>query len=312
MAVHTPVLVDIIIQYLLPEGEGLMIDATLGEGGHSLVFLTRFPALRVIGVDADSEILEIARNRLAAFGDRIGFYSGWSQDFFSAYPKALERPDSILIDLGISLYHYEASRRGFSFRKDEYLDMRIDPSRGISAAELLRGISERDLADLIYRNGEERYSRRIARAIVDARASGAINSSTALAGIIEKSVPGAYRHGPIHPATKTFLAIRAAVNQELSQLDNLLEGALRALKIGGRMGVISFHSLEDRVVKNFMRTRASPGSSEKPIRNGNDAPLLRILTRKPVTPREEEIRSNPPARSAKFRALEKIAEEVKP
>jgi 16S rRNA (cytosine1402-N4)-methyltransferase len=308
-ALHTPVLLDAVMQYLAPyNGEGLMVDATLGEGGHAYAFLNRFPGLRLIGIDADRDIQARARERLREFEDRAQWRVGWSQDFFSAYPQDAERPDRILIDLGISLYHYEQSGRGFSFRKDEYLDMRIDTCRGTSVAELLARISERELADMLYQNGEERYSRRIARGIVRARSRGAIGSSAGLAAVVELSVPPKYRHGPTHPATRTFQALRIAVNGELIQLRALLENALGVLKAGGRMGVISFHSLEDRIVKNFFREqcRGFSALSGEPIGKDGPVPVMRLVNRKPVTPSAAEARNNPPSRSAKLRVAEKV------
>jgi 16S rRNA (cytosine1402-N4)-methyltransferase len=289
-----------------------MVDATLGEGGHSRLFLSRFPDLRVIGIDADREIQERAREGLGEFGDRIRFYTAWSQEFFARYPPDLERPDSILIDLGVSLYHYERGGRGFSFRKDEVLDMRIDRDRGQGAAELLARISEGDLADLLYANAEERFSRRIARAITEARRRGALTGSAALAGIVEQAVPPAYRHGPVHPATRTFQALRIAVNGELSRLEELLEAALGVLKPRGRMGVISFHSLEDRVVKNFFRERGRDCTcppNEPICSRYGERRRVNLLTRKPVAPGEDEVRNNPPSRSAKLRVVEKTCDE---
>jgi 16S rRNA (cytosine1402-N4)-methyltransferase len=311
-AVHTPVLLEEVLGCLAPRRPGeLMVDATLGEGGHSLAFLSRFPDLRVIGVDADREIQEAARERLKEFGDRVHFYTGWSQEFFAGFPRDMKRPDTILIDLGVSLYHYEKGGRGFSFRKDEYLDMRIDRSRGLGAAELLARLSERELADLLYVNAEERFSRRIARAIVEARKQGALTGSAALAGLVERAAPPFYRRGPVHPATKTFQALRIAVNGELSRLGELLEAALRVLEPGGRMGVISFHSLEDRVVKNFFREKNKDCTCppEAPICRCGGQRVVNLLTRKPVSPTEDEMRNNPPSRSAKLRAAEKILDE---
>jgi 16S rRNA (cytosine1402-N4)-methyltransferase len=312
-AVHTPVLLEETVKYLAPRKTGeLMIDATIGEGGHSYAFLSQFPELKLIGIDADPEILKSARSRLERFGERIQFYSGWSHDFFTEYPGEFKRPDTILMDLGISLYHYEKSSRGFSFRYDEKLDMRIDTSSGFSAAELIARLSEKELADLIYTNGEERYSRRIARAIAEARGHGPIASSAVLAEIVESSVPQAYRNGAIHPATRTFQALRIAVNGELSRLADLLEAAFRILETGGRLGVISFHSLEDRIVKNFFRekNRDCICPPEAPICKCGGQRELSILTRKGIKAGEEEIRKNPPSRSARFRAVEKILDEV--
>jgi len=311
--IHTPVLLEETLKYLAPrKARELMVDATLGEGGHSFAFLNHFPELRLIGIDADPEILKTARQRLGNFGERVQFYSGWSQDFFAEYPGVYPRPDTILMDLGISLFHYEKSGRGFSFRYDEPLDMRIDQSSGISAAELIARLSEKDLADLLYANAEERFSRRIARAIGEAKATGAIASAVVLAEIVERAVPAAYRHGPIHPATRTFQALRIAVNGELSRLKDILDAALRILEPGGRLGVISFHSLEDRIVKNFFRekNRDCICPPEEPICKCGGQRAVEILTKKGVKSGEEELRRNPPSRSARFRAVKKILDEA--
>jgi 16S rRNA (cytosine1402-N4)-methyltransferase len=310
--VHTPVLLEECVQYLAPRSDGeLMVDATLGEGGHSFAFLTRFPTLKIIGVDADPAIQAVARERLALFGDRIHFYNGWSHDFFADLPADIKRPDTVLIDLGISLFHYEKSGRGFSFRKDEPLDMRIDPSSPRSAADLVATLSEKNLADLIFNFAEERLSRRIAHAIVAARARGRIETTASLAAIIDSAVPAAYRRGPIHPATRTFQALRIAVNGELDRLLELLEAALRALDGGGRLGVITFHSLEDRIVKNFFREKNKDCTCpvEAPRCTCKGRRSVTILTRKAIGPSEDEARRNPPSRSAKFRAVEKVLDE---
>ena len=310
--VHTPVLLRETLSYLAPRSDGeLMVDATLGEGGHSYAFLSKFPTLKIIGVDADSSILAIARGRLAEFGDRIHFYGGWSHDFFADLPVGIKRPDTILIDLGISVFHYEKSGRGFSFRKDEPLDMRIDESRGQSAAYLVAMLPEKDFAELLYMNAEERYSRRIARAVVQARSRSRIGTASALASIVESAVPAVYRRGPVHPATKTFQALRIAVNGELSRLPDLLEAALGVLEPGGLMGVISFHSLEDRIVKNFFREKNKNCTCppEAPICTCGGRRTVDLVTRKVVAPSEEEIRSNPPSRSAKLRVARKLLDE---
>jgi 16S rRNA (cytosine1402-N4)-methyltransferase len=288
-----------------------MVDATLGEGGHSYAFLSRFPGLTVIGVDADRAIQDRAKERLKEFGDRVRFYTGWAQSFFAEYPAGLKRPDTVLADLGISLFHYERSGRGFSFRKDEALDMRLDTSEGLSAADLLARLPEKELADLLFNNAGERYSRRIARAVVDQRRHGALKSSAALAGVIERAVPASYRRGPIHPATRSFQALRIAVNGDLSRLPDLLEGALRILEPGGRLGVISFHSAEDRVVKNFFRekNRNCTCPPEAPICKCEGRRAVNILTRKGIVPGDAEIRENPPSRSARLRVAEKVLDE---
>ena len=312
-AVHTPVLLEETIKYLAPRKPlELMVDATVGEGGHLFAFLSQFAQLKAIAIDADPEILKTAKERLGPFGQRVQFYSGWSHDFFAEYPGKFKRPDNILMDLGVSLFHYEKSGRGFSFRYDEALDMRIDPSSGFSAASLIEKLSEKELADLLYANSGEKYSRRIARAICEAKKSSAVTSSAVLAEIVESSVPPAYRHGPIHPATRTFQALRIAVNGELSRLTDLLESAFRILEPGGRLGVISFHSLEDRIVKNFFRekNRDCICPPDAPICKCGGQRELTILTRKGIKAGEEEIRKNPPSRSARFRAEEKILDEA--
>jgi 16S rRNA (cytosine1402-N4)-methyltransferase len=209
------------------------------------------------------------------------------------------------------MFHYERSGRGFSFRKGEPLDMRIDTGTGIPASELIARLGERELADLLYNNAGERSSRRIARAIVEARSQGAVRDSAALAEIVARAVPGAYRRGRTHPATATFQALRIAVNGELTRLRELLEAALAVLRDGGRMGVISFHSLEDREVKNFFRekNRECTCPPEAPICKCGGRRIVNILTRKAVGPGEEECRSNPPSRSAKLRVVEKVLSE---
>ncbi|MDR2484334.1 MAG: 16S rRNA (cytosine(1402)-N(4))-methyltransferase RsmH [Treponema sp.] len=309
--VHTPVLLEEVIRFLGPRRQGeLMIDATLGEGGHSHAFLSRFPDLQVIGIDADRDIQDVAKERLREFGSRIVFYTGWSQDFFASPPVDNRRPDTILIDLGVSLYHYRKGNRGFSFMRDEALDMRIDRTGGVSAADLIAGLSERELADLLYINGEERYSRRIARSIKEAKTQGKITGSGGLAELVVRAVPVAYRYGPVHPATKTFQALRIAVNRELEGLPALLEAALEALKPGGRMGVISFHSLEDRIVKNFFRERGK-NTLEEPIHKKGGRGIINLLSRKGISPGMDEIRNNPSSRSARLRVVEKNVHEYR-
>jgi 16S rRNA (cytosine1402-N4)-methyltransferase len=313
-AVHVPVLLEETLQYLAPRSEGeFMVDATLGEGGHSYAFLSRFPTLRIAGIDADKNIQDKARERLGEFEDRIRFYNCWSQDFFASLPEGINRPDTILIDLGVSMYHYEESGRGFSFKKDELLDMRIDPSGGDTAADLIARLPEKDLADLIYNNAGERYSRRIARAIVENRSRGTITGSAVLAEIVARAVPAEYRRRRSHPATKTFQALRIAVNGEITRLPALLESALGVLKAGGRMGVISFHSLEDRGVKNFFRDKNKEYTcpQETPIK-GKGRRVVNLLTRKALAPGLDEVQKNPPSRSAKLRVVEKLLDEEQP
>ncbi len=311
--VHTPVLLNECLEWLSPVGESyenhaLMIDSTLGEGGHTFNFLSKYKNLEIIGLDADSVIQQRAKMRLEEFGERVHFYNGWFNDFYANYPDEYNKPDLILFDLGISVFHYEKSSRGFSFRYDEKLDMRLNPATEKSAADLVNELSEEKLADLIYLYGEEKLSRRIAKAIVDARSGGKIESSKALAQIIWDAVPANYRYGQIHPATRTFQALRIAVNGELKRLPDALHNAFNNLKTGGKMGVITFHSLEDRIVKNYFRNlgKQCVCPPEVAVCRCGGTPCAEILTRKPVAPSEEEIKNNSPSRSAKLRVIRKI------
>ena len=311
--VHKPVLLKECLHYLSPIGEpyenrAVMIDSTLGEGGHTYNFLLKYPNLSVIGLDADKYIQAKAKERLSVFGDRIHFFNGWFNDFYDNYPDEYEKPDLILFDLGISVYHYEKSSRGFSFRYDEQLDMRLNENSEKSAADLVNDLPEDKLADLIYLYGEEKLSRKIAAAIVKARAGGRIESSKALAQIIWDAVPANYRYGQIHPATRTFQALRIAVNSELKRLPGALHAAFNDLKVGGKMGVITFHSLEDRIVKNYFRNlgKKCVCPPEVAICRCGGKECAEILTRKPVCPSEEEIKDNSPSRSAKLRVVRKL------
>jgi len=310
--VHRSVLKEEVLEFLVPPvSGGLLIDCTLGEGGHSEAFLKRYPDLKVVGLDADSRIMEVAKERLAVFGDRVRFFNTWFNLFFREYPLGGERPDLILFDLGISVFHYEKSGRGFSFRKDEILDMRLEPGLEITAMDIVNSYPQEELADLIYKYGEEKYSRRIARAIVRARSKGAVETSGQLAEIIWDSVPPDYRHGRIHPGTRTFQALRIAVNGELARLESVLGNALNLLKAGGRMGVISFHSLEDRIVKRFFqeKNKSCTCPDEWPICKCGGRRIVNILTKKPVRPGDEEVGENSPSRSARLRVIEKIEDE---
>lgn len=311
--VHTPVLLRECLDFLSPVGEpyeknAFMIDSTLGEGGHTNAFLSKYPELKICGVDADSVIQQRAKERLSCFGDRIRFFNGWFNDFYSSYPAEMPKPDLILFDLGISVFHYEKSNRGFSFRYDETLDMRLNENGTVSAFDIVNSYSEKDLADLIFLYGEEKLSRRIASAIVEARSVSEISSSKSLAEIIYNCVPEKYRHGAIHPATRTFQALRIAANDELGHLPKALFDAFNCLNVGGKMGVITFHSLEDRIVKNFFRNLGKecvcpPEFAE--CRCGGKQ-CAEILTKKPVCPGEEEIKVNSPSRSAKLRVVRKL------
>lgn len=287
--VHTPVMAAEVLRELVPSRENaLMVDCTTGEGGHSKLFLEKYPSLKIIGLDCDSSIQEKAKHRLAPFGDRFEARHIWFDEFWKNYSGP--EVDLVLFDLGISVYHYEESQRGFSIRKSEELDMRLDSSAGLTASDVVNTYPEQRLADVIFRYGEERYSRRIASAICSERKKQRIETTDVLADIVYRAVPQEYRHLRFHPATKTFQAIRIEVNGELDRIEKALEGAMRALRPGGRMAVITFHSLEDRPVKWFFR---------------NHTDMLEIITRKPLVPTEQECRDNPPSRSAKLRVVKR-------
>ncbi len=310
--VHFPVLRDEVVLHLKPRGRReLMIDSTVGEGGHAEIFLRRYSSLRLVGLDADPVILGVARQHLSAYGERVRFYNTWFNLFFKDYPTELDRPDTILFDLGISNFHFELSGRGFSFRKDEPLDMRLGEELETSAADIVNDYPESALAGIIFEYGEERLSRSIARAIVNARERGRIETTRELAEIIARAVPPSYRNARIHPATRSFQAIRIAVNGELMRLEAGLSSALRVLKVDGRIGVISFHSLEDRIVKRFFRdkNKSCTCPPEQPICNCGGRRILEIVTKKPIIPGEKERSVNPPSRSAKLRVAVKLAEE---
>ena len=311
--VHTPVLLNECLSYLSPVGEpfessAYMIDSTLGEGGHSFNFLSKYPTLKIKGLDADSVIQTRAKERLSPFGERMSFYNGWFNDFYRNFPSDAERPNLILFDLGISVFHYERSGRGFSFRHDEVLDMRLNSETTESAADVVNTMEEQKLANMIYLYSDEKYSRRIASEICRVRQTSRIESTKQLADIIFNAVPAKYRHGIIHPATRTFQALRIQVNSELSRLPEAIHDAFNVLAPMGKLGVITFHSLEDRIVKNYFRNlgKQCVCPPEVPVCNCGGIPCAEVLTRKPVEPTEEEVRTNSPSRSAKLRVVRKL------
>jgi len=291
--IHATVMPDEVLRQLAPpKPDALIVDGTLGEGGHSSLFLKTFPECRVIGIDVDQSIGERARDRLAPWSSRFRYIRGWTDEVLKNWDD--RDPDIILMDLGISAYHLRDSKRGFSFRLEEPLDMRFDADGSINASNLVNSLEEDKLAELILQFGEERFSRRIARGIVRERLKTKIRDSRQLAAVVVKTIPLRFRHRRIHAATRTFQAIRIAVNSELDRLDRLLRFAPSLLAQDGRLGIISFHSLEDRLVKNAYRALNSRSSGE-----------YRIVTRKPMRPQDEEIRMNPSSKGAKFRVLEK-------
>ncbi|HSV56079.1 MAG TPA: 16S rRNA (cytosine(1402)-N(4))-methyltransferase RsmH [Magnetospirillaceae bacterium] len=311
-AVHAPVLLKEVLQLLVPpRPDGLLVDSTLGEGGHSEAFLGRYPLLRCLGVDADEEIQKRARERLAPYGGRIRFVCSYYDQFFAGFRKEVEegnqeRPGLILFDLGVSMFHFRESGRGFSLQGDEPLDMRLDRSTGRTASDLVNRLDRRALESIFRNYGEEPFSGRIARVIVEERGGRPFETSARLAETIRLAVPSKFRGGRIHPATRCFQALRIAVNDELGRIERALLDAAVSLEIGGLLGVISFHSLEDRIVKNLFRSlaRATEGDLKAvpgaPIPR-NSGPILRLMTRKPVVPGPEETEANRASRSAKLR-----------
>ena len=272
------------------------------------MLLERLPGIRIIGLDADTTIMKVAKRRLAVFGERIQYYAMWFNAFFKSYPADLEAPEGILFDLGISSFHYEQSGKGFSFARDEDLDMRLEPGLETSAKDIINEYPEQELADLFFTYGEERFSRQIARKIAASRRLKPYETTTELVQTISDSVPASYRHGRIHPSTRVFQALRIAVNGELARLESGLKSALDVLKPGGRLGVISFHSLEDRIVKRFFRekNRACVCPPEQPRCTCSGKPAVSIVTKKALFPSDREIGENRASRSARLRVAEKM------
>jgi 16S rRNA (cytosine1402-N4)-methyltransferase len=284
-----------VLEFLQPARGGVFVDCTLGLGGHTRAILEA-GASRVIALDRDRDALAIAREQLAAFSERVDFvHADYRQLEAVLDARGVQHVDGTLADLGVSSLQFDAPGRGFSFQRDEPLDMRMDRSTGETAADFVARAGEEELADVIYEFGEERFSRRIARAVVEARGVEPVVTTGRLAAIVRRAIP---RRGysRIDPATRTFQALRIRVNQELEGLDRFLHAAVGRLRAAARLVVLTFHSLEDRIVKHTLRAIAQAG-----------APGIRLLTKKPLTPRAEETRANPRARSAKLRAAERLA-----
>ncbi len=290
---HEPVMVAEVLEHLEPSRGGVFIDCTVGLGGHARAMLAA-GASRLIGVDRDPAALERARAALSEFGDRVelvhGDYRGIDEMLDA---RGITGVDGVLADLGVSSMQLDAPGRGFSFRRDEPLDMRMDTTAGPTAAEAIRDADERMLADVIYEFGEERHARRIARSLVEHRTRAPIETTGQLADIVRRAIP---RKGymRIDPATRTFQAIRIWVNRELEGLDAFLLHVARRLSPGGRLAVITFHSLEDRIVKHTLRSLQAAGEIG-----------LTVRTKRPLVPTEAEVERNPRARSAKLRAAER-------
>ena len=301
---HQPVLYKEIIHALQPRRGGRYVDGTLGAGGHARGILeASVPDGQLLGLDVDPQALALARKILAPYEQRIHLVQA-SYVSLSAQLAILgwDKVDSIVLDLGASSMQFDTPERGFSFAQEAPLDMRFGPTMLKTAADLVNELSERELADLLYQYGEERDSRRIARAIVKARP---LHTTRELVAIIEAVSPR--RGDRIHPATRTFQALRIAVNEELASIEEVLPQAVTNLKSGGRLAVISFHSLEDRIVKEFFREQSKDlvNPPYEQIYKEERKAMLKEVNRKPITPSDEEIKNNPRARSAKLRIVEK-------
>jgi len=296
---HVPVLVEEVVQFLRPHAGGVYVDGTLGEGGHAEALLqVSAPTGRLIGIDRDAEVLEVARQRLAPFGSRVHMAHGHAAELRGILDALqVSLVDGILLDLGVSSYQLETAERGFSFTREGPLDMRMDRTTEQTAARLVNTLDESELINLIQRNGEERWARRIARAIIRARRRAPLRTTQELAALVTRVIPPGVRPARIHPATRTFQAIRIAVNEELSALERSLMGAVASLNRGARLCVIAYHSLEDRIVKRTFQALATS-------QHGTGL-QVRLLTRKPATSSLAERRFNPRARSAKLRVLER-------
>ena len=304
---HVSVLAKEVLQYLSPQKNDVIVDATLGLGGHSSLIIEEIGKKgRLIVFDQDKENLEKAKENLTNFLDQITFFHTNFENLAQKLDEInVKEVDGALFDLGVASTHFDQAERGFSFSKEGYLDMRMDRSNGITVEEIINSFIESNIADIIYEYGEERKSRVIAKAIVEARQLTPIKTTTQLADIIEKVIRGKSR---IHPATKTFQALRIYVNRELEVLEKGLSQAFDRLNKGGRLVVISFHSLEDRIVKKMFKKWAAKCVCGPDVWKCECGKVVEaeILTKRPIVPGRDEMNSNPRARSAKMRALKKI------
>jgi 16S rRNA (cytosine1402-N4)-methyltransferase len=307
---HQPVMPEEVVQYLKCKPGGVYVDGTVGGGGHAREILKKSgPDGTLIGIDRDDDALAESEQELKSFGGRAVLVKGNFADLAGILSRlGIEKVSGILLDLGLSSHQVDTAERGFSFMSDAPLDMRMDQSRGLAAYDLVNTLSENELKRIIREYGEDVRAGRIARAVVKKRESSPIGSTRELAGIILGALPPSQRRMRIHPATKTFQALRIAVNDELSSLHRVIQEGVGCLKEGGRFVILSFHSLEDRIVKNQFRSweKGCLCPPDFPRCACGRKPQLKILTRKPVLPGPEETTANPRARSARLRAAERI------
>lgn len=307
---HIPVLLNETLEFLAPERGGIFVDGTLGGGGHAEAVLTRLPQTgRLIGIDRDWEAVHAAGDRLSSFGDRFTALHG---NFFEMKTLlsgiGVSEVNGILLDLGVSSHQLDTQERGFSYKTDAPLDMRMDQGARLSAKDIVNTYAESELARIFFAYGEERFSRRIAEKICRAREQYPIETTLQLAQIVREAIPGKYRNEPQHPARRTFQALRIEVNSELAGLDQAVEQACDLLQKGGRLCIITFHSLEDRIVKQAFRRFENPCTCppSAPICICGKTPKAKILTKKPLTASAEEEAQNSRSTSAKLRCIEKI------
>ncbi|WP_026842929.1 16S rRNA (cytosine(1402)-N(4))-methyltransferase RsmH [Citrifermentans bremense] len=307
---HISVLPDEVLQALSPKSGGVYVDGTLGGAGHAGLILTASaPDGQLIGFDRDEEAIAVARERLSVFGGRVRIFHRNFAGIAQALAEiGVDGIDGFVLDLGVSSHQLDRDERGFSFMHDAPLDMRMDRSSGQSAADLVNTLPEAELYRIISEYGEERWAKRVASFIVKARDGRPIETTLELVDVIKGAIPKAKWEERLHPATRTFQALRIAVNEELKSLEEGLEGLLSLLKPGGRGAVISFHSLEDRIVKEGFRAAAAGCTCPKelPICICGRVPRFKLVTRKPITAGEAEVAANPRSRSAKLRVVEKI------
>lgn len=321
--IHVPVLLKEVLRELKAEEPGFYLDCTVGVGGHAEAILKQNPDNRVIGIDRDEEALQLAKERLTPFGERVQLYHGNYREVEEILESAravflrsggeemVSNPaylKGVLFDLGVSSLQLDRAERGFSFQKDAFLDMRMDQTQTLTAFDVVNRASQEELEEIFSKWGEERWARSISRKIVEERKAGEIRTTGQLAQIVQAAIPKRFQSRGIHPATKVFQALRIKVNQELDFLKESLERVVSFLKTGGRLCVISFHSLEDRIVKETFLNLAKGCQCPPwfPTCVCGRKPVIRLVHKRPITPSEEEKKENPRSRSAKLRVAEKI------
>lgn len=303
---HVPVLLDETIELLNIKPDGIYVDGTAGGGGHSSAILKRLDTGKLISIDRDPDAIEVCRERLSSYPQSVvvrGVYSDMTDILCGL---GIEKVDGVLLDIGVSSHQLDTAQRGFSYKEEAPLDMRMS-QESVSAADIIEKYTWQELAEIFSKYGEEKFSARIARRICDERKTNPIRTTTQLADIISQAVPAAARRNG-NPARKVFQAIRIEVNKELSELENGIKSAFEMLSVGGRLAVITFHSLEDRIVKKQMHewTRGCVCPPECPICICGNLPKARLVTQKPKEPSQEEIERNPRSRSSKLRVCEKL------